>query len=58
MPRLSYASVEGIFVELVGASPVRRAANDVKYRSEIPSSDQSVASVLLIGLWVLSGVLQ
>lgn len=58
MPRLSYASVEGIFVELVGASPVRRAANDVKYRSEISSSDQSVASVLLIGLWVLSGVLQ
>ena len=32
VPRLSYASVEGIFVELVGASPVRRAANDVKNR--------------------------
>ena len=32
VPRLSYASVEGIFVELVGASPVRRAANDVKHR--------------------------
>ena len=32
VPRLSYASVEGIFVELVGASPVRRAANDVKTR--------------------------
>ncbi|KAL0036871.1 hypothetical protein WJX77_003190 [Trebouxia sp. C0004] len=34
VPRLSYASVEGVFVELVGASPVRRAANDVKYRVE------------------------
>ncbi|KAA6423739.1 MAG: hypothetical protein FRX49_06310, partial [Trebouxia sp. A1-2] len=34
VPRLSYASVEGIFVELVDASPVRRAANDVKYRVE------------------------
>lgn len=32
VPRLSYASVEGIFVELVGASPVRRAASDVKHR--------------------------
>lgn len=32
VPRLSYASVEGIFVELVGASPVRRAASDVKNR--------------------------
>jgi len=58
VPRLSYASVEGIFVELVGASPVRRAANDVKYRSEPPSAHQSVASVFLNGLWVLSGVLQ
>ena len=33
VPRLSYASVEGIFMELVSASPVRRAANDVKNRS-------------------------
>ena len=32
VPRLSYASVEGIFVELVRASPVRRAASDVKNR--------------------------
>ena len=32
VPRLSYASVEGIFVELVGASPVRRAASDVRNR--------------------------
>lgn len=32
VPRLSYASVEGIFMELVSASPVRRAANDVKSR--------------------------
>ena len=60
MPRLSYASVEGIFVELVGASPVRRAANDVKYRSESPSSDQSLAAVLLNGSNgnLLSGALQ
>ena len=29
VPRLSYPSVEGIFVELVNASPVRKAMQDV-----------------------------
>ena len=29
VPRLSYSSVEGIFVELVNASPVRKAMQDV-----------------------------
>ena len=32
MPSISYASVEGIFLDLVSASPMRRAAKDIGRR--------------------------